>query len=50
MSKLDEKIEKAIELGVNKINIDTDIRLAFKQGCQEVFEKTPDVFVSYCVT
>ncbi len=39
-----EDLRKAVELGVNKINIDTDIRLAFKAGCQEVFENTPNEF------
>ena len=40
----EEDLRKAVELGVNKINIDTDIRLAFKAGCQEVFETTPNEF------
>ena len=40
----EEDLRKAVELGVNKINIDTDIRLAFKAGCQEVFENTPNEF------
>ena len=37
-------LQKAIQLGVNKINIDTDIRLAFKFGIKEIFEKTPEEF------
>lgn len=32
----DEAIEKAIKLGVRKVNIDTNIREAFVQACREV--------------
>ncbi|MBP0979779.1 MAG: class II fructose-1,6-bisphosphate aldolase [Oscillospiraceae bacterium] len=39
-----EDLKKAIKLGVNKINIDTDIRLAFKQGFEEVLKNKPEEF------
>ena len=39
-----EDLTKAIKLGVNKINIDTDIRLAFKQGFEEVLKNKPEEF------
>ena len=39
-----QDLRKAVSLGVNKINIDTDIRLAFKQGCKEILDLEPDVF------
>ncbi len=41
---LSESIEKAISLGVNKINIDTDVRQAFTDGVKSVFEKSPNEF------
>ncbi|MBC7765612.1 MAG: class II fructose-1,6-bisphosphate aldolase [Hyphomonadaceae bacterium] len=40
----EEAIRKACTLGVNKINIDTDVRQAFTDGIKSVFEKTPDEF------
>ncbi len=36
-------IKKAIELGVTKINIDTEIRNAFKQGVTKFIQENPDV-------
>lgn len=41
-----EDLKKAIALGVNKINIDTDIRLAFACGCKKVFSEHPNEFDS----
>lgn len=38
----DEDLQKAIELGVRKINIDTNIREAFVKGVREVVEKYPN--------
>ena len=38
----DEAIRQAIELGITKINIDTEIRQAFAQGVREVLEEDPD--------
>ncbi|MHB8171144.1 MAG: class II fructose-1,6-bisphosphate aldolase [Thermincolia bacterium] len=35
----DEAIQKAITLGVRKVNIDTNIREAFVQACREVLDK-----------
>jgi len=40
----EEDIKKAISLGVNKINIDTDLRVAFSDAAKAVFAKTPDEF------
>lgn len=37
-------IKKAIKLGVRKINIDTDLRLAFTTGLREVIKNQPEVF------
>jgi len=37
-------ITKAISLGINKINIDTDLRVAFTDKVKAVFAKTPDEF------
>ena len=38
----DEAIRQAIELGITKINIDTEIRQAFAQGVREVLEEDPE--------
>lgn len=38
----DESIRQAIQLGITKINIDTEIRQAFAQGVREVLAKNPD--------
>lgn len=35
----DEAIEKAIKIGVRKVNIDTNIREAFVQACRDVLNK-----------
>ncbi|MGL5972515.1 MAG: class II fructose-1,6-bisphosphate aldolase [Oscillospiraceae bacterium] len=40
----EDDIKKAISLGVNKINIDTDIRQAFSNAVKNVFEKSPDEY------
>ena len=40
----DEAIKKAIQLGINKINIDTDIRLAFTEGVRSVIVNKPEEF------
>ncbi|MCX7714909.1 MAG: class II fructose-1,6-bisphosphate aldolase [Clostridia bacterium] len=40
----EDEIIKAVKLGVNKINIDTDVRVAFTEGVQAVFAKNPDEF------
>ena len=40
----EDDIKKAISLGVNKINIDTDLRVAFTDAVKDVFAKTPDEF------
>ncbi len=37
----DESIQRAIELGVGKINIDTDIRQAFTRGVSRALQETP---------
>ena len=38
----DEAIKKAVSLGINKINIDTDLRIAFAKGIKEFLKKNPD--------
>ena len=38
----DEDIRRAIELGVRKINIDTNIRQAFMQGVKDALAQKPD--------
>lgn len=40
----EEHIRKAISLGITKINIDTDLRLAFTGTIREFFVKSPKVF------
>lgn len=40
----EDSILRAVKLGVNKINIDTDVRQAFTDGVHAAFEKNPDVF------
>jgi fructose-bisphosphate aldolase class II len=39
----DEDIKRSIKLGIRKINIDTEIRTAFKQGVTEFVTKNPGV-------
>ncbi len=41
---LDEDIKKAVKNGVSKINIDTDLRLAFTAGVREALDHMPTVF------
>ena len=40
----EEDIKKAIKLGVNKINIDTDLRVAYTDKVREILSADPDVF------
>ncbi|MGQ9603849.1 MAG: class II fructose-1,6-bisphosphate aldolase [bacterium] len=40
----EDAIRKAIELGISKINIDTDLRLAFTAAVREILAESPDVF------
>lgn len=37
-----EALEKAISLGICKINIDTDLRISFTDGVREVLENNPN--------
>jgi len=39
-----EDIKKAISLGITKVNIDTDLRLAFTAGVREIISQKPEVF------
>ncbi len=39
-----EELQKAIKMGVRKINIDTDLRLAITAGIRKVFKEQPSVF------
>ncbi|QEK11259.1 class II fructose-1,6-bisphosphate aldolase [Crassaminicella thermophila] len=40
----EESIKEAVRLGINKINIDTDIRMAFHRAVKEFVKKNPDVY------
>lgn len=40
----EESIRKAVSLGINKINIDTDIRMAFHQAVKTFVKDNPDVY------
>lgn len=40
----EEALKKAISLGISKINIDTDIRIAFANGVKEFLKNNPDNF------
>lgn len=40
----EEDIKKAVRLGVNKINIDTDVRQAFTDGIRSVIDGKPEEF------
>jgi len=37
-------IEKAIEAGINKINIDTDLRQAYHRAVKKFIQENPDVY------
>ncbi|WP_025640764.1 class II fructose-1,6-bisphosphate aldolase [Schnuerera ultunensis] len=37
-----EAIEKAVSLGINKINIDTDLRMAFSNAIKDFLKENPD--------
>lgn len=39
-----EDIKKAISLGITKVNIDTDLRLAFTAGVREILAQKPELF------
>ena len=39
-----EDIKKAISLGITKVNIDTDLRLAFTAGVREILTNKPEMF------
>ncbi len=38
----DEDIKKAVSLGINKINIDTDLRIEFTQAIKDVVKEKPE--------
>lgn len=40
----EESIKRAVSLGINKINIDTDIRMAFHKAVKEFVQVNPDVY------
>lgn len=40
----EDQIREATKLGVNKINIDTDIRVAFSDALKEVFKNKPEEY------
>ncbi|WP_270179840.1 class II fructose-bisphosphate aldolase [Alkalihalobacillus sp. CinArs1] len=41
----DEQVQRAISLGIAKINVDTELRQAFTRGVQEAFAENPDDIV-----
>lgn len=43
----DSHIKKAIELGIRKININTELRLAFTNTLKEVLRENPNEFIPY---
>ncbi|MBI2625184.1 MAG: class II fructose-bisphosphate aldolase [Candidatus Nealsonbacteria bacterium] len=43
----DEDIKEAIKLGITKININTELRMAFTNALKEVLGKNPDEVVPY---
>lgn len=40
----DEDIAQAVACGINKINIDTDLRIAFDAGVRKFLQENPEVF------
>jgi len=40
----DSQIRKAVKLGINKVNIDSDIRLAFDAAVRKQLKKNPGIF------
>ncbi|TCO76935.1 class II fructose-1,6-bisphosphate aldolase [Marinisporobacter balticus] len=40
----EESIKKAVSLGINKINIDTDIRMVFHKAVKEFIASNPDTY------
>ncbi|MBD3310316.1 class II fructose-1,6-bisphosphate aldolase [Candidatus Woesearchaeota archaeon] len=40
----DPQIRQAVKLGINKVNIDSDLRLAFDAGIRKVLKEKPEVF------
>ena len=41
---MDSDVRKAVKYGINKVNIDTDLRLMFDASVREVIAKNPKVF------
>jgi fructose-bisphosphate aldolase class II len=39
----DESIQRAVQIGITKINIDTELRVAFSQTLKKYLEENPDV-------
>lgn len=40
----EESIKKAVSMGVSKINIDTDVRMAFAKGVKDLLQSKPDEY------
>ena len=45
----DDQVKQAIERGIVKVNINTEMRQAFKDSLEEVLEKNPDEYAMYKV-
>ncbi len=43
----DEEVREAIKMGIVKVNINTEIRQAFKEGLQEALDENPDEYAMY---
>ena len=46
-SNKDEEIAKAVKIGISKINISSDIKVAFYEKCREVLNAHPEYKVKY---
>lgn len=43
----EEDIKKAIQLGINKVNINTELRIAYSKGLEETIKEHPDEIKPY---
>ncbi|ACL70551.1 class II fructose-1,6-bisphosphate aldolase [Halothermothrix orenii] len=39
-----EDVEKAVKLGINKVNVNTDFQQAFTERIKEIFDEKPDLY------
>lgn len=43
----DDQVKQAISLGIVKVNVNTEMRQAFREGLEEALEKNPDEYALY---